>query len=80
MREENDQNLYCLDFNQEGTMFATAGKDSKVRIYDDQTKHLACTLHDRGSNLPGHSLRVYCVKFSKTDSNILVSGGWDNTI
>lgn len=28
----------------------------------------------------GHSNRIFSVKFHPTDSNILVSGGWDDTI
>mmetsp|Transcript_25023 Transcript_25023/g.27720 ORF Transcript_25023/g.27720 Transcript_25023/m.27720 type:complete len:161 (+) Transcript_25023:507-989(+) len=28
----------------------------------------------------GHSNRVFSVKFSKDDPNILISGGWDNNI
>jgi len=28
----------------------------------------------------GHSNRVYAVKFKPTDPNVLLSGGWDNTI
>lgn len=30
--------------------------------------------------MPGHSNRVFSVKFDKDDENLLVSGGWDNTI
>eukprot|EP00455_Lapot_gusevi_P046021 TRINITY_DN598_c0_g2_i1.p1 TRINITY_DN598_c0_g2~~TRINITY_DN598_c0_g2_i1.p1 ORF type:complete len:191 (+),score=43.39 TRINITY_DN598_c0_g2_i1:451-1023(+) len=29
---------------------------------------------------PGHSNRVFCVKFKENDPNLLISGGWDNTI
>jgi len=30
--------------------------------------------------LPGHSNRVFCVKFNKSDQNMVISGGWDNTV
>lgn len=30
--------------------------------------------------ITGHSSRVYCVKYSPNESNILFSGGWDDTI
>ena len=30
--------------------------------------------------LPGHSNRMFAVRFNPLDSNILVSGGWDNTL
>ena len=30
-----------------------------------------------GGITPGHSSRVYCVKFDKENPNIILSGGWD---
>ena len=30
-----------------------------------------------GSVTPGHSSRVYCVKFDKEYPNLVLSGGWD---
>ena len=27
-----------------------------------------------------HSMRVYCCKFAKKDSNIIFSGGWDQNL
>jgi len=29
---------------------------------------------------PGHSNRIFCVKFHPNDPNVLLSGGWDTTI
>ena len=28
----------------------------------------------------GHSNRIFCVRFDSTNSNIIASGGWDNTV
>ena len=33
-----------------------------------------------GKNLPGHSSRIFCVKYHPQDQNIIISGGWDRTI
>lgn len=30
--------------------------------------------------LPGHSNRVFTVKFNPNDQNVICSGGWDNTV
>ena len=30
--------------------------------------------------MPGHSNRVFCVRFDPLNSNTIASGGWDNTI
>ena len=34
---EPENEINCMDFNQEGDQFATAGKDHSVRIYDTET-------------------------------------------
>ena len=31
-------------------------------------------------NAPGHTNRIFSMKFSKTDPNILASGGWDKSV
>jgi COMPASS component SWD3 len=33
-----------------------------------------------GSSRPGHSNRVFSLKYFPSDENILLSGGWDNTV
>jgi WD40 repeat protein len=50
-----------------------------VRLYDEETKELIGTMKERGE-LPGHSNRIFCVKFSKADQNVLASGGWDKNV
>lgn len=79
-RNDNPENhLYCLDFNSEGTLLAVAGRDAYIRIFDETTKSLMISLKDR-SEFPGHSNRVFSVKFNPINSNLLVSGGWDNVL
>jgi hypothetical protein len=34
-----------------------------VRVYDEQTRGLVVALEGGGSGEPGHSNRVFCVKF-----------------
>jgi COMPASS component SWD3 len=82
--EEPENQVYALDYNTEGTHFAAAGKDTCVRIFDEATK--SCTQTMRGGlgygskASPGHSNRVFSVKFVPGDDNMVVSGGWDNTV
>jgi WD40 repeat protein len=74
--------LNCLDFNCTSERLAVAGNDAKVRIFDDTSaeKDLLMTLKATGKLLPGHSNRIYALKFSNTDENILYSAGWDDTV
>jgi len=79
MRDPTESDLYCLDYNKTGDILATAGKDFKIRLYDDETKNQIMEMKSGGEQLPGHSNRVFSVKFTD-DPNLLISGGWDNTI
>ena len=68
-RLDNPENhLFCLDYNMEGTLLAVAGRDTYIRLYDETTKSLALTLKGMGE-MPGHSNRIFCVKFNPIDSN-----------
>jgi WD40 repeat protein len=77
--ENPDNHIYCMDFNPDGTLLAAAGKDHKIKVYDETTKSLAFEMKEL-ADLPGHSNRVFCVKFNKEQPTMIVSGGWDNTI
>ena len=81
--KEEGNDLYALDIHKAGAIFATAGTDKTVRIYDGKTKKLrteyARAKYDMTSP-SGHSDRIYCVHFTQNDANVLASGGWDNTI
>jgi WD40 repeat protein len=38
------------------------------------------TLKPGNTNLPGHTKRIFCVKFDKTQDSIIYSGGWDDAV
>lgn len=79
--EGADENkIYALDYSKNGRQFAAAGLDKMVRIYDDITMKLIQESDPFKSGHGGHNNRVFSVKFSPDDSNILISGGWDNNI
>jgi len=77
---EPDNQILCLDYNTDGSNFATAGKDRKIRIYDEGTKSLLVELAGGFWQYPGHSNRIFSIKFNPQDPNIILSAGWDNTI
>lgn len=72
--------LLSVDYNYDGTQFVTGGSDMIVRVYDEQTRGLVVALEGGGSGEPGHSNRVFCVKFVQDDPNLVISGGWDNNV
>lgn len=72
--------IMCLDFNVDGSLFVTGGNDKVVKLYDDNMKTLVCTMKTNSFSNPGHSNRIFSVIFSKESENLLISGGWDNTL
>ena len=83
LHEINDpeNSLFTVNYSSDGKKFATAGKDYAIRIYDEATKTLVSTMEGGYHAITkGHSNRVFSLKFDKTDDNIVVSGGWDNTV
>ncbi|KAA6400932.1 MAG: putative 2,3-bisphosphoglycerate-dependent phosphoglycerate mutase [Streblomastix strix] len=78
--KEQDNQVLALDYNAFGTQFATVGSDRCIRIYDESTKTVAYTLNNPESYQVHHSNRVFCLKFHPLQTNMLLSGGWDNTL
>ena len=72
--------LLGADYKPDGCMFASWGSDTVVRIYDEATRKLVSELTRGVGGKSGHSNRVFWVKFDRENENVLLSGGWDNTI
>lgn len=78
---ETGNQLYCVDYAADGGQLATAGKKREVRIYDECTKKLSQVLSGGNSeNTPGHSNRVFSLKYHPFMRNVIITGGWDNTV
>lgn len=80
VESEEDNALYALDFNPFKPQIATAGEDAIIRIYDETERKLATRIEKGESDLPGHSQRIFCVKYHENDGNFMISGGWDKTV
>jgi len=78
--EEKNNPLMCVDYSNDGSLFATGGNDKVVKLYDDSTKTLISKLESKKSNFPEHANRIFSVKFNQYNNNMLISGGWDNTL
>ncbi|CAI2367968.1 unnamed protein product [Moneuplotes crassus] len=77
---EEENQTYCLDYDRSFEYLATAGKDHKVRLYDNESLSLLSTMERGGSKYSGHSNRIFALKFHQINSNLLLSGGWDNVV
>lgn len=83
VKEENNE-ILCLDMNFDGKRFATAGLDTKIRLYDFETHSIVSTLgksHEMtDDSISGHTNRVFSVIFDPLNPFSLYSSGWDDTI
>lgn len=79
MKDESsfDPQLYCTDYNMDASKLAVCGSEPVVKIFDEEKRVLDYRLGVEQTIPPGHSSRVYTVKFSKENPNIMLSGGWD---
>ncbi len=79
--DEGANEINSLAYRKDGLKFVTVGSDMHLRIYDAVTLKLGTLLESGAESVtPGHSNRVFCAKFHPKDSNLLISGGWDNTL
>ncbi|KAL4494012.1 hypothetical protein ABPG72_022029 [Tetrahymena utriculariae] len=78
---EKDNEILCLDYDNKGQYLATGGKDSTIRVYDEVSKIIEYKLNGPGyTNDQSHQNRIFSVKFLPEDSNLLISGSWDQNI
>ncbi|XP_038065909.1 uncharacterized WD repeat-containing protein all2124-like isoform X1 [Patiria miniata] len=86
--KEKNNEINAIDFSLDGDVYATAGKDLCIRLYDAQTNQLLQTYEGSNQLLPvsedendlGHGRRVFALKFHPDDNSIFVTGGWDNCL
>ena len=72
--------INSVDYTRDFKQFATAGNDVCVRIYDENMKSIITSMRPYKFDEPGHSGRIFCLKFHPENDNMLVTGGWDKTI
>ncbi|TNV77896.1 hypothetical protein FGO68_gene9685 [Halteria grandinella] len=74
--------LNCVDVNRTLEKTAIAGNMAQIHVYDEmsENKDFLMTLKAGGVGLPGHSKRIFSLKFDYGNENVLYSGGWDDAI
>ncbi|KAJ3043956.1 hypothetical protein HDV00_003483 [Rhizophlyctis rosea] len=79
--DEGENQINCVTYSHDGKQFATGGSDMHLRIYDGVTqKETLKMFTGKGDVTAGHSSKIFSIKFHPKDPNLLISGGWDNTI
>lgn len=78
--KEEDNHILAMDHNRELFRVATAGKDCAIRLYDDTTKEVVRKYGKGDWYSPGHSNRIFALRFKHDDPNALISGGWDGSV
>ena len=89
---EKGNQVYALDYRPDAALFASAGKDTVVRVYDEETQALSATLGESDAEMRrylgggaglralGHTSRVFSIKFVPDEPPLLLSAGWDNSV
>jgi WD40 repeat protein len=77
--EKKFSDLLCLDYTRDASKLAAAGRRRAIKLIDDEKKVVYAKLHPKGQQSPGHSNRIFSVKFDETGKT-LVSGSWDMTV
>ena len=80
-----DTPIYACDFSKTGKVYATAGKDANVRVYDTETGKLVKSYSLDNRNVGAttecvHNSRIYCIISDPNDENRFISGGWDQKV
>ncbi|KAI8910168.1 WD40-repeat-containing domain protein [Gorgonomyces haynaldii] len=81
MVQDNPDQTNIVSYRKDGLLFATGGTDLVVRVYDSKENKISQVLtYGTPNETAGHSNRIFSVKFHPKDVNLLVSGGWDDTL
>ena len=78
--KEEKNAINCVDYSFDYKNFITAGNDITVRLYDEDMKTEIGQMKPYLFDQPGHSGRIFCVKFFPNTTSTIYSAGWDKTI
>lgn len=76
---DGDPQINNFEYGPNQEDLAVVGAFPTVRIYDLNTCQLKLALNGEDSIIPGHTNRLFSVKFEK-ESGLLISSGWDQRI
>ncbi|XP_067882014.1 superkiller complex protein 8-like isoform X1 [Heterodontus francisci] len=85
--KEEENEIHALDFCSDGSVYATAGKDRHIRLYDSRTSQIVKVFKapdfkssDNLTLMSGHTRRIFALRFHPDECHVFLTGGWDNSI
>ena len=68
--EDEDNQVYALDYNDEGTCFVAGGKDKAVRVYDEATKTMVVEMAGGRMRHKGQSRKGWSGRLTRSTRRI----------
>lgn len=79
--QEPEVQVNVVQYSPTGSLFAAAGSQTKISVYDGISQKLKFHLvSGKSEETAGHSNRIFALRFHPKDHNCLISAGWDDTI
>jgi len=69
--------LHSCEISPKGTHYAFAGELGRIRLGQ---LNKGDPVEVEGGHLGKHDNRVFCLKWNPEDNNMLLSGGWDQSV
>lgn len=79
VEDKGDRQINCFDLSRDGETLGIVGAEPQVLLLDVETQKIRQRLTGEEGNLPGHSNRVFSIKFEE-DQNLVLTSGWDQRI
>ena len=76
---ESSNQILAVEYMQNLPYYVTAGTDSVIRIYDENTGQLVRYMKYIGKGTTGHVSRITCLHEMQNE-RLLLSGSWDSSI
>ncbi|XP_057336002.1 uncharacterized protein LOC130674627 [Microplitis mediator] len=83
---EPNNEINTIDVSVDGKFIVSGGKDAALRLYDAQTAKIIHIYQRNESDLTDenidnyHRMRIFSAKFHHIYENLIITGGWDDTL
>ncbi len=76
---KGDKQINGFEITRDGETIGVVGADPVVHLIDTETQRVKMKLQGEEGGIPGHSNRVFSIKFEE-DQNMILTSGWDQRI